>query len=473
MRTPLNGKIRLNRRQWFATSSAGVSLAAMTPKSIRAAVATEALNVQPPHHLPTAKHVVILYMSGGYSHVDTFDPKPRLTRDHDHSIGLEDVPQAVGFPRLQRYLKAPLWKFTANRHCGTEVSDLFPHLRDMMHEVALIRSMQCDHRDHGEATLQLHTGSTGVAMPSLGAWLSHGLGTLNGNLPSHVVITEHRPYNGPQVYGANFLPAAHAGVRVLPGNDPLPYLKPHVPGDIQQLEFGLLQKLNGLHLADREGDRQLAGRIASFNTAKGLMATAPEALDLTKETVETLKLYGTAVGDTKSYAAQCIMARRLIECGVRFVEIIDSIGACADNWDAAHRDVATHAKYAKRVDQPIAGLIKDLKCRGLLDDTLLVFCTEFGRTPWAQDGKGTKSRNHHPSAFSCWLAGGGVKGGVVHGQTDDIANLVEENPVHIHDLHATILHIMGLDHERLTFRHAGRDFRLTDVYGRVVHEILA
>ena len=426
-----------------------------------------------PHIQPRAKHVIVLYMSGGFSHVDTFDPKPRLTREHDVSIGRQKKSPVSSQPLIDRYLKAPLWAFKPNHRCGTEVSDLFPHLREQMHDIALIRSMHADHRDHGEATLQLHTGSTGFAVPSMGAWLSYGLGTFNPNLPSHVVISEHRPYNGPQIWDSNFLPSKHAGVQVKPGTDPIPHLKPNAPKHLQDLELDLLQSLNRRHLKRSDYDPQLAGRMSTFNTARGLRDLAPQVLDLSRESKSTLAMYGSESGDRTSYAAQCIMARRLIENGVRFVEIIDAVGACRDNWDAAHRDISTHAKYAKRVDQPIAALIRDLQMRGLFDDTLLVFCTEFGRSPWAQDGKGTKSRTHHPWAFSCWLAGGGVKGGIVHGQTDDIGNRVAENPVHIHDFHATILHLMGLDHERLTYRHAGRDFRLTDVHGHVVKDIIA
>jgi hypothetical protein len=416
--------------------------------------------------------VIVLYMSGGFSHVDTFDPKPRLIRDHDTSIGppLEASPNQ---PKKDRYLKAPNWRFQANKHCGTEVSDLFPHIRDVMHEVALIRSMHSDHRDHGEATLQLHTGSTNTPMPSLGAWLSYALGTDNPQLPGHVVISEHRPYNGPLVWDSNFLRAVHSGVRVFPGKEPLPHLKPDAPAALQQLELELLDSLNQRHLAARASDARLAGRRATFRTAKGLQDLAPQVLDVTRESKQTLEMYGAEPGDRSSYAAQCIMARRLVEAGVRFVELIDAVGACRDNWDAAHRDIASHAKYAGRVDRPIAALIHDLKQRGLFEETLLVFCTEFGRTPWAQDGKGTKSRNHHPQAFSSWLAGGGVQGGVVYGLTDEIGNHVEENAVHIHDFHATILHLLGLNHERLTFRHAGRDFRLTDVHGHVVQDIIA
>lgn len=425
-----------------------------------------------PHHRPRAKHVIMLYMSGGYSHVDTFDPKPELTKRHDQSIGNENKAAVSGQPKVERYLKAPLWKFRPNRECGTEVSDLFPEIRKQMHEVALIRSMNCDHRDHGEATLQLHTGSTTSAMPGMGAWLSYGLKSFNPNLPSHVVISEHRPYNGPQLWDANFLPAVNTGVRVLPGNDPIPYLKSPTSHNRQQLELSLLQKLNQRHLDRRDHDPKLSGRMSTFKAASGLQRQAPEALDLSQESKSTLELYGAAQGDQASYAAQCIMARRLIERGVRFVEIIDAVGACRDNWDAAHRDMASHEKYARRVDQPIAALITDLKQRGLFEETLLVFCTEFGRSPWAQDGKGTKSRTHHPNAFSCWLAGGNVRGGVIHGESDDIGNYVVKDLVHIHDFHATILHIMGLNHEQLTYRHAGRDFRLTDVHGHVVKQIL-
>ncbi|QGQ22490.1 DUF1501 domain-containing protein [Gimesia benthica] len=454
----------ISRRQLLQAglgTSAGLWLPCVLPAELAA-----------PHHRPRAKHVIMLYMSGGYSHVDTFDPKPELTKRHDQSIGNENKAAVSGQPKVERYLKAPLWKFRPNRECGTEVSDLFPEIRKQMHEVALIRSMNCDHRDHGEATLQLHTGSTTAAMPGMGAWLSYGLKSFNPNLPSHVVISEHRPYNGPQLWDANFLPAVNTGVRVMPGNDPIPYLKSPTSHSRQQLELSLLRKLNQRHLDRRDHDSELIGRMCTFKAASGLQRQAPEALDLSRESKSTLKLYGAEQGDQASYAAQCIMARRLIERGVRFVEIIDAVGACRDNWDAAHRDMASHEKYARRVDQPIAALITDLKQRGLFEDTLLVFCTEFGRSPWAQDGKGTKSRTHHPNAFSCWLAGGNVRGGVIHGESDDIGNYVVKDLVHIHDFHATILHIMGLDHEQLTYRHAGRDFRLTDVHGHVVKQIL-
>ena len=462
----------MDRREALRQGLAACAALGTSAYGISRATAAAAAELPLAHRPARAKHVIVLYMSGGYSHVDTFDPKPLLTSKHDQSIGFEKEAQVSGQPPVERFLKAPLWKFRPNRHCGTEVSDLFPRIRDVMHEVALIRSMNSDHRDHGEATLQLHTGSTTVAMPSLGAWLSFGLGSLNPRLPSHVVISEHRPYSGAQIWDANFLPSAHCGIQIQPGDEPLPYLQSPHADEVRDIEFNLLAALNRQHAGRRAGDAQLAGRAAAVKSARGLQLAAPEALDLAAETDETHRLYGCKPGDRTSYAAQCMMARRLVERGVRFVEVIDSVGACRDNWDAAHRDIGSHAKYAERVDQPIGALIQDLKRRGMLDETLLVFCTEFGRTPWAQDGKGTKSRSHHPQAFSCWLAGGGVKPGIVYGQTDDIGHLVEENAVHIHDFHATILHILGLDHERLTFRHSGRDFRLTDVHGHVAHELL-
>lgn len=420
------------------------------------------------HFTPKAKQVIVLYMSGGYSHVDTFDPKPRLAREHDTSIGYQ-----FGRKDFDRYLKASNWKFSPNKRCGTEVSDLFPHIREQMHECALIRSMNCDHLDHGEATLQLHTGSTGFAMPSLGSWLNHGLGSDNTSMPGHVVISEHRPYAGPQIWDSIFLPGKNTGVQITPGETPIQNLTPASDPANQSLELTLLSSLNNRHLEKRKSDNTLKARISSFETARGLQAEAPEIMDLSKESKATFELYGASPDNPTSYASQVIMARRMIEAGVRFVEVIDAIGACRDNWDAAHRDIASHAKYAKRVDQPAAALIKDLKQRGLFDEVLLIFCTEFGRTPWAQDGKGTKSRAHHPHAFSCWLAGAGVKGGIIHGETDDIGNKVIQDAVHIHDYHATILHLMGLDHEKLVYRHAGRDFRLTDVHGHVIRPILS
>jgi hypothetical protein len=411
-----------------------------------------------PHFPARAKNVIFLFMTGGVSHMDSFDHKPRLHADAGKYVNKDG--------RGPTYL-APLWKFNRHGKCGMEVSELFPHIAGCADDICLIRSMRGDHSDHFQATLGVHTGSVSVARPSIGSWVSYGLGTENQNLPSFVVLAPELPYAGAQVYSADFLPAIHGGTRVLPGNEPIPNLHRRSNSEkIQKMELSLLERFNRKHKIERSIDPVLEARLRSFETAFGMQQTMPEVLDLTKETDATLKLYGLERGSTKGFAWQCLIARRMVERGVRFVELID-VGS-HDNWDA-HGDMKTHGPLAKNVDQPIAGLLKDLKARGLLDETLVVWTTEFGRTPQTD---GPYGRSHHPKAFSSWLAGAGVKGGYVHGKTDDYGREVVEDPVHVHDFHATILHLLGFDHERLTFRHAGRDFRLTDVHGRVVKELL-
>ncbi len=297
-----------------------------------------------------------------------------------------------------------------------------------------------------------------------------GLGTVNQNLPSFVVLAPHLPYAGSQIWSSDFLPGSHQGTRVLAGPEPIPDLVRRAPSiDVQRAELGLLDAFNRRHMtADRAAvNPQLAARVKSFETAFGMQQSMPNVLDLSRETDATLDLYGLDRGSTAGFAWQCLIARRLVERGVRFVELIDS--GASKNWDS-HSNMAAHEPLAKNVDRPIAGLLRDLKSRGLLEDTLVVWTTEFGRTPTAD---GPKGRSHHQNCFSSWLAGAGVKGGIVHGKSDDFGGKPVEDPVHVHDFHATILHLLGFDHERLTFRHAGRDFRLTDVHGRVVKDILA
>jgi hypothetical protein len=417
------------------------------------------LAVKAPHFPGKAKRVVFLYMTGGVSHMDSFDPKPRLFGEHGKGVSND--------PKSAKYL-APLWKFKPGGKCGTEVSDLFPHIRECVDDICMIRSMHGDHGDHFQATLGIHTGSVSVARPSIGSWVSYGLGTVNQNLPSFVVLAPDLPYAGSQVWSADFLPACHQGTRVLPGAEPIPDLIRRAPSaKIQEMELGLLDRFNRKHQQRRPADPNLSARIKSFETAFGMQREMPEVLDLAKESDATHKLYGLERGSTKGFAWQCLVARRMLERGVRFIELID-IGS-HDNWDA-HADMKDHGPLARNVDQPIAGLLKDLKSRGMLDDTLVVWTTEFGRSP---ENEGKMGRGHHHPAFSSWLAGGGVKGGIVYGSTDEYARRVAENPVHVHDFHATILHLLGFDHEKLTFRHAGRDFRLTDVSGKVVKEVLA
>jgi uncharacterized protein (DUF1501 family) len=315
----------------------------------------------------------------------------------------------------------------------------------------------------------MHTGSFNQSRPSIGSWVSYGLGTINRNLPSFVVLAPAQTYAGTQVYASDFLPGAHQGTLVVPGATPVANIAPRVPKDRQEIELEALRVMNRQHLASRQGDPLLAARIRTFETAFGMQMAVPEAFDFADESDETLASYGLTRGQTNGFGWQCLAARRLSERGVRFVELIDT--GSSGNWDS-HGNMMDHVGLAKNVDAPIAGLLNDLKRRGMLDDTLVVWTTEFGRTPFNNTADAA-GREHHPWAFTSWLAGAGVKPGIVHGATDEHGLRAVEKPVHVHDFHATILHLMGFDHQRLTFRHAGRDYRLTDVEGNVVHDLLA
>jgi Protein of unknown function (DUF1501) len=425
--------------------------------------ATHPLAPKRPHFEPKAKRVILLFSSGGVSHMDTFDPKPKLIAADGKTVGV-----GGGLSNQTRPLMKSLWDFKPGGTCGTPVSDLFPFIRERMDDICLIKSMKSDDNEHYQASLAMHTGSFFFSRPSIGSWISYGLGTLNQNLPSFVVIAPYMPYAGAQVWANDFLPAYHQGTRVVPGADPIPNLQRRTitPG-LQELELGFANTFNREHLKRTGSDSNLAARIQSFETAYRMQAEAPEAFDLAHETEATLKLYGMERGDTQSFGWQCLIARRLAERGVRFIELIDN--GSSKNWDQ-HSNMKEHEPLARKIDQPIAGLLQDLKQRGMLDDTLVVWTTEFGRTPGLD---GADGRGHHSACFSSWLAGGGVKGGMSYGETDDIGATVASNRVHVHDFHATILHLLGIDHTRLTFYHAGRDYRLTDVHGNVVTEILA
>ncbi|MFM9058893.1 MAG: DUF1501 domain-containing protein [Planctomycetaceae bacterium] len=436
------------------------------------ATATDPLAARAPHFTPRANRVIFLYFSGGVSHVDAWDPKPRLFADHGRPYTADNPQgQALG-AYTSGFLKRPGWNFRRRGACGTEVSDLFPHIGGCVDDIALIRSMHTSHQNHYNATLGIHTGSFTFARPSLGAWVSYGLGTENANLPAYVVLAPKSPYAGAQVWASDFLPACHQGTRVIPGGEPIPNLaRRGRSAPVQALELAALREWNREHLAARAGDPLLAARLESFETAFGMQMEAPEAFDLSRESDDTLAMYGLERGQTTGFGWQCLAARRLVERGVRFVELIDSGSDAASNWDS-HGTMADHAPRARETDRPVAGLLRDLKDRGLLADTLVVWATEFGRTPYSKDAD-NGGREHHAWAFSCWLAGAGVRPGIVYGETDDIGEKVVRDPVHVHDFHATILHLLGFDHRRLTYRHAGRDFRLTDVEGNVVHGLLS
>jgi hypothetical protein len=464
------GFIGNGTRRGFLRSAAAGSLLFPGIMETLLADSGDPLAPRSPHFPVRAKNVIFLFMTGGVSHVDTFDPKPELTRRHGQQIEA-DHPEINNRPGYEKiFLKRPDWEFTPHGRCGTEVSSLFPHVAGCVDDIAVIRSMHTSHSNHYNATLGMHTGSFAFARPSIGAWVTYGLGTLNRNLPGFVVIAPKQTYAGTQVYASDFLPGVHQGTLVVPGAEPVANVAPRVPVDRQRLELEALRGFNEEHLAARAGDPLLAARLQSFETAFGMQMAVPDAFDFSGESAATLAGYGLERGQTKGFGWQCLAARRLVERGVRFVELIDT--GSSDNWDA-HGDMRTHGPLAKNVDRPIAALLGDLKQRGMLEETLVVWTTEFGRTPF-NNTPDAKGREHHSWAFSSWLAGGGVKPGIVHGGTDEIGMRAVDKPVHVRDFHATILHLMGFDHERLTFRHAGLDFRLTGVEpAHVVKELLA
>ncbi len=451
-------------RRSFATSSLLGSI--LMPGIVHKLLANDASAT---HHPAKAKSVIFMFMSGGVSHVDSFDPKPKLFSDHGKKVVFEhpETKNRPGYENL--YLKRPDWKFSPRGKSGIETSDLFPFISNQIDDISLIRSMHTSHSNHYNATLGMHTGSFTFSRPSIGSWVSYGLGNINKNLPSFIVLAPQMPYAGTQVWDSDFLPGENQGTRVSSGPEPVANLIRRMPSlEKQAKELQTLNDFNKNHLNEREYVDSLKARIKSFETAFGMQSEMPEALNLSQESNSTLDLYGLSPGQKDGFGWQCLVARRLVERGVRFVELIHT--GSSGNWDS-HGNMADHGRLAKQVDQPIAGLLKDLKNRGLMEEVLVVWTSEFGRTPFNNTAE-NKGREHHNWAFSSWIAGAGVRKGVCYGATDDHGIKPVENPVHVHDFHATILHLMGLDHEKLTYRHAGRDYRLTDVHGRVVDGIL-
>jgi len=410
-------------------------------------------------HFPgKAKRVIFIFLTGGFSHIDSFCHRPKLIADAGKQL------------KEREFLKAPEWEFKPRGQSGIMISEMFPNVAAHADDLCIVNSLVGDHGNHFEATLGIHTGSVTFSRPSIGSWISYGLGSENKNLPSFMVLAPHLPYAGGQTWANDFLPACHQGTRLIPGDEPIPNLNRLLPSQgLQDLELGLIRSFNDRHLSGRTEDNTLAARIRSFETAAGMQQEGPAAFDLSGESDATHELYGLKRGEKKGFAWQALVARRLAERGVRFIELIDT--GASNNWDS-HGNMQDHAKLAKNVDQPIAALLADLKQRGMLDDTLVVCTTEFGRTPQV-DKADHKGREHHKDCFSSWMCGGGAKRGISYGVPDDYGIQVADKRVHVHDFHATILHLLGFDHERLTYRHAGRDFRLTDVHGEVVKELLA
>jgi hypothetical protein len=455
----------------------GTALAALLagdgffPRSASAGHAGPALDSplasKPPHFPARAKACIVLFMYGGVSQVDTFDPKPELSR-HDGKPIPTSVSDSVLKGRNPGTLLGSSRKFRRYGQAGLDVSDLYPQFAGCVDDVALIRSMYADSFAHGSGLLQMNTGFVRQGYPSMGSWVTYGLGTVNQNLPGYVVLLDQRggPISGPPNWGSGFMPATYQGTQFRTSGDPI--LNLHPPGGIsaaqQRNQLDLLARLSPASSAE------LAARIASYELAFRMQAEAPEAVDLASESSLTKRLYGLDDPRTERFGRRCLMARRLVERGVRFVQVYSGGGHLDENWDA-HGDVnKNHELHCGETDQPIAALLTDLKRRGLLDETLVVWTGEFGRTPTGQNGKG---RDHSPRGFTAWLAGGGVKGGHAYGATDDFGYAAVENKVHVHDLHATILHLLGFDHTLLTYFHGGRDMRLTDVEGRVVRELVA
>ena len=423
-----------------------------------------------PHHMPRARRVIFVFMQGGPSHVDTFDHKPRLERDHGKELEFRVARTRKVTP--ERVMKSP-WSFARHGECGHWVSELFPHTARHVDDLCFIHSMHTEGVAHGPSTLFLHTGATNLVRPSMGSWVTYGLGTENQNLPGFITIQPSMGNGGPRNYSHAILPAVYQGTPI--GRAGVPGAQArirHIENDrfspaFQRERFELLRQL---HREQSAGDDEIEATIESFELAYRMQQHAPGLTDLSGETAATRKLYGIGEKDTDDFGRQCLLARRMAESGVRFIQVNYADNGDNPRWDQ-HSNLPLHAKHAKAVDKPVAGLLADLKARGLLEDTLVWWGGEFGRNPFAQN-KGT-GRDHNPDGFTVWLAGGGVKSAYSHGATDEFGHTAVVDKVHMHDLHATILHLLGIDHEKLTYRYAGRDFRLTDVHGEIVRGILA
>ncbi|MFN9374932.1 MAG: DUF1501 domain-containing protein [Planctomycetaceae bacterium] len=452
-----------------AAGFGGLALAGLAAEPGQAAGSANPLAPRDPQFTPTAKRVIFLFMHGGPSQVDTFDYKPLLERDHGKPLPF--AKPRVFSSATGNLLKSP-WKFQQHGESGAWVSELFPHVARHVDKMCIINSMHGSNSRHGGALLELHTGSDTFVRPSMGSWITYGLGTENQDLPGFITICPTLTHGGVNAYSSAFLPAVYQGTPL--GNASIPSDRAKIPfienaegtaRHLQRMELDLLHEINVERQTETGPDTALEARINSFELAFRMQSAAPELQDLSGESEAVQKLYGLDNPQTANFGRQCLMARRFIERGVRFVQCTHSY-----KWDQHGGLRADHTKNALEVDQPIAALLADLASRGLLEDTLVLWGGEFGRTPVAQ---GDDGRDHNPQGYTMWLAGGGAKPGLVYGKTDDYGYYSVENKVHLHDLHATMLHMLGFDHTRLTYRFAGRDFRLTDVHGEVVHDLLA
>ncbi|HQU44034.1 MAG TPA: DUF1501 domain-containing protein [Pirellulales bacterium] len=462
--------------QQAACGFGGVALAGLLGEQARAAV--NPLAAKPPHFAPRAKRVIFLFMQGGPSQVDTFDYKPLLAERDGKQLSFADARLIANRGQRQssqRVMASP-WKFARYGECGRWSSELFAHTAAHADDLCFIHSLHTEGVAHGPATLFLHCGAANLVRPSAGSWVVYGLGSENEDLPAFVSIAPSSGNGGPRNYGNAFLPAVFQGIPL--GNaaasaraatfDNL--INASLTLDDQRRQLDLLAQLNGEQLRQKPGESELEAVIQSYELAWRMQTHAPAVLDLAQESAETLDLYGIGETPTDDFGRKCLLARRLCEAGVRYVQVTYGDNTANPAWDQ-HSNLPKHAEHARAVDRPIAGLLADLKRRGLLDDTLVWWGGEFGRTPYAE--KNGTGRDHNPGGFTMWLAGGGVKPGFAFGGTDEFGHEAIADKVHIRDLHATLLHLLGLNHEALTFRYAGRNFRLTDVAGRVIEPLLA
>ena len=463
------GPVGISRREMLRRSSAGfgsLALAGLLGSESQAAGTSLA---HQPHFAPKAKRVIFLFMHGGPSHMDTFDYKPQLQKDSGKPLPF-DKPKIFS-AQTGNLLGSP-WKFKQHGESGAWVSELFPHVAGCVDDLCIINSMYGSNSRHGGALLELHTGSDTFVRPSMGSWITYGLGSENQDLPGFITVCPTLTHGGVNAYSSSFLPADYQGTPIgnasIPADKALiPFIKNKsgVPLATQRKELDFLQQMNREHLSEAGPDAALEGRINSFELAYRMQTTAPELQDISDESEATQKMYGLDNDVTKNFGRQCLMARRFAERGVRFVQITHSY-----KWDQHSGLKTALPRNCKEVDQPIAALIKDLKSRGLLEDTLVLWGGEFGRTPVSQ---GADGRDHNPQGYTMWLAGGGIKGGLQYGATDDYGYYAVKDKIHVHDLHATMLHLLGLDHKRLTYKFAGRDFRLTDIHGEVMYDLFA
>jgi hypothetical protein len=452
-----------------------LALAGLCADSVRAANPSAA---KEPHLRQRAKRIIFLFMQGGPSHIDSYDYKPTLYKNDGRKMPFDDARTIANTGKLatsERVMK-PMWKFKQYGETGRRVSDLFSETAKHSDDLTFIHSMHTEGVAHGPATLFLHCGSTSFIRPSFGSWVTYGLGSENENLPGFMSLGPLSTSGGARNYGSAFLPAANQGTTIgkngkLDRNAMIRNLGNADLSKSEQLrQLQFMQRLNAEQLKSGNRDSELEALISSYELAWRMQNNAPGVLDLVNETQETMAMYGIGEKETDDFGRQCLMARRLCENGVRFVQVTSGATGGVSNWDQ-HSKLSQHAPQAKAVDKPIAGLLQDLKQRGLLEDTIVWFSGEFGRTPYAE--KNGTGRDHNADGFTTWLAGGCLKSGFAYGSTDEFGHKAVENKVHMHDLHATLLHLLGLDHEQLTYRYAGRDFRLTDVHGRVVKDIMA